>query len=128
MKTYALPGLAPDAAPLLIGEFHYGARDRGGARGLRGGDTQADRAEMATTFLETIAGHPGIVGAHWFELYDQPLTGRVKDGENYHVGFLDVTDTPYEAITTAVRDGLILLNTKRYGAMPIQAGAEASSP
>lgn len=37
-----------------------------------------------------------------FEYYDQPTTGRVGDGENYSVGFVDIADTPvYEAVEAA---------------------------
>ena len=35
-----------------------------------------------------------MIGTHWFQWLDQPATGR-NDGENYNIGFVDVTDQPY---------------------------------
>ena len=35
-----------------------------------------------------------MIGAHWFQWLDEPVTGR-PDGENYNIGFVDVTDQPY---------------------------------
>jgi hypothetical protein len=40
------------------------------------------------------------VGAHWFTLYDESALGR-SDGENYHIGFLDICNRPYEALGRA---------------------------
>jgi hypothetical protein len=34
---------------------------------------------------------------------DQPPTGR-GDGENYNIGFVDVTDRPYNEMINAARD------------------------
>jgi|GEM_PF-2599507 len=34
---------------------------------------------------------------------DEPLTGRAYDGENYNIGFLTVTDTPYPELVAAAR-------------------------
>ena len=34
---------------------------------------------------------------------DQPLTGRSFDGENYNIGFVNVTDTPYVEMIEAAR-------------------------
>jgi agarase len=34
---------------------------------------------------------------------DEPLTGRSYDGENYNIGILTVTDTPYPELVTAAR-------------------------
>jgi agarase len=42
------------------------------------------------------------VGVHWFQYIDEPLTGRF-DGENYNIGFVDVTDTPYPELRDAAR-------------------------
>jgi hypothetical protein len=44
-----------------------------------------------------------MIGTHWFQWIDQPSTGR-SDGENYNIGFVDVTDRPYlEMIGAVVR-------------------------
>lgn len=93
----------PDV-PVLIGEFHFGVRQRGVMnQGLcLAGADEADRGLAYTRFMEGAAAHPLIVGAHWFQLRDQPLLGR-GDGEAYQIGFVDNTDTPYPALTAAAR-------------------------
>ncbi|WP_347245656.1 beta-galactosidase [Thermogutta sp.] len=90
--------------PVIIGEFHFGALDRGMFHtGLREAADQVDRAECYRRYVKSGLLHPHIVGTHWFQLMDQPTTGR-GDGENYQIGFLDVCDTPYPEIIQAARD------------------------
>lgn len=89
--------------PLLIGEFHFGAMDRGMLHtGLRGIANQRQRAYAYEHYVTQALKHPNIVGTHWFIFRDQSLTGR-RDGENYQVGFVDVCDTPYPEIRAASR-------------------------
>ena len=57
---------------------------------------------MIEKTLTTALQHPLMVGAHWFQYSDQPLTGR-GDGENYRIGFVDITDTPYLEMIQAAR-------------------------
>lgn len=92
--------------PVLIGEFHFGILDRGMlSPGLAAvGTTQKERALAYTRFLQGALVHPKIVGAHWFQYWDQPLTGRSGDGERYAIGFVDVADTPYPEMTRAARE------------------------
>jgi hypothetical protein len=40
---------------------------------------------------------------HWFEYLDQPVTGRLLDGENGHVGLVGITDVPFQGFVEAVR-------------------------
>ncbi len=90
--------------PCIIGEFHFGALDRGMFHaGLVAAPDQAGRAAMYADYVRSILDHPSFVGCHWFQYVDQPLTGRVYDGENYNIGFLDVTDTPYPEMVRAAR-------------------------
>lgn len=90
--------------PYLVGEFHYGALDRGLFHtGLVPVKNQADRAEHFTRFVTDCLKHPNIVGCHWFQFSDSPTTGRLWDGENYQIGFTDVCDTPYAELITASR-------------------------
>lgn len=90
--------------PAIIGEFHFGALDRGMFHtGLQAAAGQEQRAAYFQGYLESVLRHPSFVGAHWFLLYDQPLTGRTQDGENYNIGFLTVTDTPYPEMVRAAR-------------------------
>lgn len=90
--------------PVLIGEFHFGVLDRGMFRPgvVSAGVTQEDRALAYTRFLQGALAHPNIVGTHWFQFRDQPLTGR-WDGEGYAIGFVDVADTPYRELGRAAR-------------------------
>ncbi|HBY60567.1 MAG TPA: hypothetical protein DEH78_12150 [Solibacterales bacterium] len=82
--------------PTMVGEWHFGSLDVGlPASGIGHTRTQADRAKAYRYFVEDAAANPRCVGVHWFTLYDQSALGRF-DGENYNIGFLDVTHRPYE--------------------------------
>jgi hypothetical protein len=84
--------------PVMIGEFHFGALDRGlPATGLRGVASQAERGVAYRRYIETGAANPNLVGAHYFILNDQALLGRF-DGENYQIGFVDCCNTPYREL------------------------------
>ena len=87
--------------PVMIGEFHFGALDRGlTGTGLRGVAKQKDRAIAYRTYVEQAAAHPGIIGCHYFTLNDQPALGRT-DGECWQIGFVDVCHQPYAELTRA---------------------------
>ena len=90
--------------PCLIGEFHCGALDRGLFHpGLVSTPNQAARAAMFEDYMRSVIDNPAFVGAHWFQYLDEPLTGRPLDGENYNIGFVTVTDTPYPEMVQAAR-------------------------
>ncbi|MBI5835307.1 MAG: beta-galactosidase [Armatimonadetes bacterium] len=90
--------------PLIVGEFHFGALDRGMFHtGLVPVSSQAERARMYRSYVEGAVKHPQFVGTHWFEFQDEPLTGRWLDEENYQIGFIDQTDTPYPETVAAAR-------------------------
>lgn len=109
--------------PVLIGEFHFGAKGveaRGMFRpGLANtGFTQAERARAYRRFVEGALVHPNIVGAHWFQYRDQPLTGR-GDGEAYQIGFVDVMDLPYTEMIEASRQiGETMYSIRQEGQFP----------
>jgi hypothetical protein len=91
--------------PLIIGEFHFGALDRGVFHtGLVPVENQAARAQTYRDYVLGAARHPLFVGTHWFQWKDEPTTGRVLDEENYQIGLLDVADTPYAETIAATRD------------------------
>ncbi|MCL1919893.1 MAG: beta-galactosidase, partial [Kiritimatiellaeota bacterium] len=101
--TQDLPDGADDK-PMINGEFHFGALDRGMFHtGLVATGSQAERAAAYKRFVESCLRHPRYVGTHWFQWRDQALTGR-GDGENYQIGFLTVTDQPYPEIINAARE------------------------
>ncbi|HEX4120012.1 MAG TPA: beta-galactosidase [Verrucomicrobiae bacterium] len=90
--------------PLLIGEFHFGALDRGLFHtGLVPTENQKARAESYKEYVLGALHHPQFVGCHWFEYRDEPVTGRALDAENYQIGFVDVADTPYRELVDAAR-------------------------
>ncbi|NNA55308.1 beta-galactosidase [Pseudomonas koreensis] len=90
--------------PVLITEFNFGSSDRGP---FWGGVTQLareeDRGPAYANFLKQALSEPSIVGVHWFQYLDQPVTGRLLDGENGHFGLVGVTDLPYQGFVEAVR-------------------------
>lgn len=88
--------------PILIGEFHFGVPERGLAPGLVQAMNQTERGVAYSYYVENAAAHPAIVGAHWYQWIDQPATGR-RDGENYNIGWIDVTDRPYPELVAAAR-------------------------
>lgn len=87
--------------PIVIGEFHFGTPGRGLAPGLAQVSNQEERGVAYRYYVENCAANPAVIGTHWFQWLDQPSTGR-NDGENYNIGFLDVTDRPYKEFIDAV--------------------------
>ncbi|WP_370977841.1 agarase [Agaribacterium sp. ZY112] len=91
--------------PAIIGEFHMGATDSGSFHpGLVHAANQEERALMYKDYMHTVIDNPYFVGAHWFQYVDSPITGRAFDGENYNVGFVNVTDTPYIPMVKAAKE------------------------
>jgi hypothetical protein len=91
--------------PLIIGEFHFGALDRGLFHtGLVPVADQAARAQAYKDYVRGALRHPQFVGCHWFQYADEPTTGRVYDEENYQIGFVDIADTPYAETVAGCRE------------------------
>lgn len=90
--------------PVLITEFNFGSADRGP---FWGGVTQLakeeDRGPAYANFLKQAMNEPSIVGVHWFQYLDQPVTGRLLDGENGHFGLVGITDLPFQGFVDSVR-------------------------
>jgi hypothetical protein len=91
--------------PVLLSEFHVGSNDRGpfGAGVVPVAD-EAGRGEAYARYLAAARANPHVVGAHWFEYVDQPVTGRLLDGENSHIGLVGVTDIPFAGFVQTVRE------------------------
>lgn len=101
--------------PVIIGEFHFGALDRGMFHtGLVFTANQNERADAYKTYVRSALDNPAIIGTHWFEFSDEATTGR-GDGENYQIGFLDVCDTPYSETVQACREVARDLYQRRNG-------------
>ncbi len=103
--------------PLIIGEYHFGALDRGMFHtGLVPVDSQAERAAAYQNYVRGALQHPQFVGCHWFQYQDEPTTGRVLDEENYQIGFVDIADTPYRETVDACREvGYAMYRTRLDG-------------
>jgi hypothetical protein len=113
--TWDLP---PDAVdkPIIVGEFHFGALDRGN---LVGGCAvtfdQNERAQCFKDYVNACLDNPRYVGCHWFQYTDQAMTGRYFDGEAYQVGFVSVTDTSYPELVEACRETAAQMYRRRMG-------------
>lgn len=103
--------------PSIIGEFHVGAISDTGLYhpGLVMAHDQSDRAQMYLNYMESVLAHDTMVGAHWFQYVDSPISGRTYDGENYNVGFVSTTDIPYPEMVSAAKKFNSALYKKRYG-------------
>ena len=88
--------------PVLIGEFHFGVPADGLGAGLVQTRDQVERAKGYRYYVEQAAALPGFLGAHWFTWTDEPVLGRM-DGENYNIGFVDVTDRPYPELVNGAK-------------------------
>lgn len=90
--------------PVLVTEFNFGSRDRGP---FWGGVTELaweeERGPAYANFLKQALSEPSIVGVHWFQYLDQPVTGRLLDGENGHFGLVGITDVPFQGFVETVR-------------------------
>lgn len=111
-RFYNITGL-----PMIIGEFHFGVPGRGLAPGLAQAVNQEERGAAYRYYVENAAAHPAIIGTHWFQWIDQPCTGR-NDGENYNIGFVDVTDRPYAELVKAAQETFGRLYKIHSGAEP----------
>lgn len=82
--------------PVMIGEFHFGALDRGMiSTGLKGVLNQEERGKAYKYYVENAAASKYCIGTHYFVLNDQAFLGR-RDGENYQIGLVNVCHKPYE--------------------------------
>ena len=74
--------------------------------------TPGERAALIGKYLDASIRHPNMVGAHFFQFRDQPLSGR-PDGEATLRGFVNVADTPnFEMISVNRRFGYSMYKTR----------------
>jgi hypothetical protein len=122
-NNYFLPGQIPEYTiqtfdgPIIISEIHYGAFEAGSLHGgLAQVYSQEQRANSYQQLIEQeVIQKNNVVGVHWFQWSDQPLTGRYYDGENYTIGLVDITDQPYVELTERMRSVHGTLYQNRYG-------------
>lgn len=94
--------------PVLITEFYLAAMEnRSGNKNSSGGfpvvKTQRDRERSVKTYLADLGRRPYVVGAHWFQFWDEPTHGR-GDGENYNMGLVDIHGKDYEGLMRVFRE------------------------
>ncbi len=90
--------------PALIGEFQFGSTDTGLFwPGLFDVAAEEERGPAYAQYIRSAMADADIVGCHWFQYVDEPLTGRVLDGENGNMGFVSVADVPYAGLVSAAR-------------------------
>ncbi len=95
--------LATTHLPMIIGEFHFGAVDRGLGQSLFQVAGQKERGQAYRYYVEQGFSHPGLVGVTYFTWMDEDVMGRF-DGENYNCGLIDVTNLPYKEQTEAMME------------------------
>ncbi len=89
--------------PMIVGEFHFGTRDRGlFHHSLLEVPNHEERGKAYEAYVRSALEHPNIVGTHWHQFSDQATTGRF-DGENFNVGFTDICDNPYYETINGIR-------------------------
>ncbi|WP_111978571.1 beta-galactosidase [Algibacillus agarilyticus] len=107
--------------PAVIGEFHIGSTSSGFFHpGLVAATDQKDRGRMYKEYMHSVIDNDYVVGAHWFQYIDSPITGRAYDGENYNIGFVSVTDVPYNAMVDAAREVHTDLYPRRFQQLAVK--------
>jgi hypothetical protein len=90
--------------PFLVGEFHFGALDRGKfAAGLGFAADQRNRGESYRHYIRSALHNPRCVGAHWFHYTDSPTGTRYQDPENFNAGVVNNADDVYPELVEAMR-------------------------
>jgi hypothetical protein len=112
--------------PIIVSEFYMAAEqnrsgDKNDSSSFPVVTTQKERAAGFRSTLEALARLPFVVGADWFQYYDEPTHGR-PDGENYNFGLVDIHDRPYEPLTRAAQN----LDLKIIKSSPTPARPDAS--
>ncbi|WP_024291123.1 beta-galactosidase [Lacrimispora indolis] len=86
--------------PMLIGEWHIGGGDKGNlSHGLLASPNQEERGKALEYYLQRAMSHKNCVGAHYFEMNDQPLLGRF-DGECMEHGLIDICNRQFEPLVS----------------------------
>jgi hypothetical protein len=88
--------------PIMVGEFYLAANEnRSGNKNTAGifpvVATQVERVCGVRNTLQSLLHVPYVIGADWFQYYDEPTHGRF-DGENFNFGLVDIFDQPYQPL------------------------------
>ena len=92
------------AKPLIISEYAFTATDERLLACHRPHFNQTERAAITAEFTRNCQKLPFVIGMHWFQYIDQPITGRtLSDGERGNFGLVDVADRPYPKVVAALQ-------------------------
>lgn len=116
--------------PIIASEYYMAAQEnRSGNRNTSGGfpvvKTQSERARSIRATLTSVARLPYVVGADWFQYFDEPRHGR-DDGENFNFGLVDINNRPYEELTSVFSN--LDLTTLKKEPVPVRADASGGVP
>ena len=116
--------------PVIVSEFYMCAeQNRTGDKNLTSTfpvvTTQGERAVGFRNTVEALARLPYVVGADWFQYYDEPAHGR-DDGEDYDFGLVDIHDKPYEELTSMAQ--LLDLTAIKKKRQPVRLDASLGIP
>ncbi len=116
--------------PVIVSEFYMAAQqnrsgDKNDSSTFPTVTTQKERATGFRNTLLSLLRIPCVVGADWFQYYDEPARGR-SDGEDYDFGLVDIHDQPYEPLTSQAQ-ALDLFATKN-GKQPARQDASLGVP
>jgi hypothetical protein len=101
--------------PIISGEWGIGSDPQQTPfRGDQLTHDPAERARAVARYADHALRHPLIVGAHFFQYRDQPLSGR-PDGEAVLRGFVNITDTPSFELIQGNRRVAYEMYQRRYG-------------
>jgi hypothetical protein len=90
--------------------------------------TQKERVAGFRTTLAALLRTPYVVGADWFQYYDEPTHGR-GDGEDFNFGLVDIHNRPYESLVRAAGAlDLQALKSRQYPARPNAASGVPPAP
>lgn len=85
--------------PQMWTEFHWGSTAESGPPGRQDLPSQTARGKAYRHYVEGAAATGYVLGIQWFQLNDQPFTGRWFEGlngEGYAIGLFTVVDRPYK--------------------------------
>ncbi len=88
--------------PIMIGEYDFDSLDNGLLKAFVPVANQEERGKGYSFYTESAAAKPYMVGTHYFQYIDEPLTGR-GDGESSFNGFVSVADIPYPKLVEAAK-------------------------
>jgi hypothetical protein len=103
--------------PIFIGEYGHNSLDEGLLTTAVPVASASERGTGFRYYTEQLAALPYVIGGHYFQYWDEPITGRL-DGETAYNGFVNVADIASEPLVAAAR----ATNARIYA---VHAGVEA---